>query len=545
MLESLNLRKLGRGVAKLGRLAAKRARLTRAGAVAVEESVHAVVERLEGRQMLSVPNMPSGAGATASPTGINVSWNDASWDEQGFVVERRTGAGIYAQVGTVGANGTSFWDAGVSANTTYTYRVTSFNASGSSYPLETNDISTAWLVNGGAAPAAAASIASGAPMAPGYLSATPASANSISLAWASGSAGQEIGFKIDRATWGGAFVTIATVGQGVTSYTDNAYSGGVTGGTQYTYRVRAYNAQGDSGFSNSSAAVTPTGSGAAVIPVYTPSPVASSGTLAAPGYLSATATSATSIALNWASGSAGQEAGFKIDRATWGGAFTTIATVGQGVTSYTDNAYSGGVTASTQYTYRVRAYDAQGDSGYSNNGTASTPSAGGVVAVPVAAPVVAVPAVVPAASGILAAPGYLTASATSANSIALSWASGSAGQEAGFKIDRAIWGGPFTTIATVGQGVTSFTDNTYTGAVAAGIAYTYRVRAYNAQGDSAYSNSSTATTPSAGGTVSTGSVTPAAVRPTLTSSGLPTAPYNLATVAASSTTIQLMKCPRR
>ncbi len=64
----------------------------------------------------------------------------------------------------------------------------------------------------------------------------------LQLAWVDNSANED-GFKIDRLTGAtGAFVPIATVGANVTSYTDPNLSYG----TNYCYRVRAFNSAGDS-----------------------------------------------------------------------------------------------------------------------------------------------------------------------------------------------------------------------------------------------------------------------------------------------------------
>src|SRR5438067_2904181 len=70
-------------------------------------SIDAVVEALENRQLLSVPNGPFGAAASASTTGVNVIWYDNSNDETGFRVERKTVSGSYATVATLGVNATS------------------------------------------------------------------------------------------------------------------------------------------------------------------------------------------------------------------------------------------------------------------------------------------------------------------------------------------------------------------------------------------------------------------------------------------------------
>ena len=67
--------------------------------------------------------------------------------------------------------------------------------------------------------------------------------------------------------------------------------------------------------------------------------------------------------------------------------------------------------------------------------------------------------------------------------IALAWNDNST-DEIGFKIERAVANGNFTQIATVGADIAAYVDTT----AVTGTAYTYRVRAYNAWGDSAYSN---------------------------------------------------------
>ena len=93
---------------------------------------------------------------------------------------------------------------------------------------------------------------------------------------------------------------------------------------------------------------------------------------AAPSGLAATATSSSTVDLSWTDNS-GDESGFKVERAASGGAFSEIATVGADVTSYGDS----GLAASTTYDYRVRAFNADGDSAYSNTASATTSGTGG------------------------------------------------------------------------------------------------------------------------------------------------------------------------
>src|SRR6202035_5171875 len=96
----------------------------------------------------------------------------------------------------------------------------------------------------------------------------------------------------------------------------------------------------------------------------------------APSGLGATAASATQINLTWtASTDNVGVTGYLIERCQGAGCatFAQIAAPGTG-TTYSDM----GLTASTSYSYRVRATDAAGNlSVYSNTASATTPSGGG------------------------------------------------------------------------------------------------------------------------------------------------------------------------
>ncbi len=88
----------------------------------------------------------------------------------------------------------------------------------------------------------------------------------------------------------------------------------------------------------------------------------------APSNLTAAAISTSQINLTWTDNSS-NESGFYIERskkATSG--FSQIATVGANVTSYQNT----GLSANTNYYYRVRAYNAGGNSAYSNTASAKT-----------------------------------------------------------------------------------------------------------------------------------------------------------------------------
>src|SRR5262249_39762795 len=81
----------------------------------------------------------------------------------------------------------------------------------------------------------------------------------------------------------------------------------------------------------------------------------------------ATTISTTQINLAWQDNSTGEE-GFRIERSINGGSFTQIATVGAGVTSFPNT----GLTPSTNFSYRVRAFIGANNSAFSNTANART-----------------------------------------------------------------------------------------------------------------------------------------------------------------------------
>jgi len=73
---------------------------------------------------------PSLTASLASPTQINLSWNDNCTNEDGYRVERSVSGGTYNQIADIGPNTNSFQNTGLSANSVYSYRVRAYNSQG-------------------------------------------------------------------------------------------------------------------------------------------------------------------------------------------------------------------------------------------------------------------------------------------------------------------------------------------------------------------------------------------------------------------------------
>jgi predicted phage tail protein len=231
-----------------------------------------------------------------------------------------------------------------------------------------------------------------------------------------------------------AFIQVAQL-SGVLTYT----STGLTPGSVYRYRLRAYNSGGQTAYSSVAEATVP------------PSP---------PGYLAVTTVSGNALLLRWSDTNG--ESGFRIERCP-GAACSTFAEVGQVVANMltlTDSS----LQSASLYRYRVRSFNAAGSSGPSIIGQATT---------------------------LPAPPSNLSAAAVSASQINLVWANPAG--STGTRIERCAGANcaTFTAIAQVVAGVASFADRS----LVRGVTYRYRVRAVNSAGPSLPSGIALATTP--------------------------------------------------
>jgi subtilisin family serine protease len=297
------------------------------------------------------------------------------------------------------------------------------------------------------------------PKAPTNLVATATSSSQITLAWTDTS-DNETGFAVERCAGSGCtnYSEITRVNPNIITFADT----GLTAQATYRYRVLAFNAAGNSKYSNIADATT-----AALQPA--PS---------APTNLTSSAVSYNQINLSWSDSSTNED-GFRLERCNGISAncldanFTEIPQLGANVTSYSDV----GLQGQTTYTYRIRAFNSVGPSGYSNATQATT------LAPPPPPP---------------SAPTNLTASVVSDSQINLNWSDTSTTED-GFRIERCIDTAAncvdikFVQIAQFGANVTTFSNF----GLQAQTTYTYRVRAFSTAGFSAYSNVVQATTQAA------------------------------------------------
>ena len=373
------------------------------------------------------PGTPFALTATAmSQTQINLTWADNSGNELGFYVDRSTDSGFAANVVTtpLAANVTTLSVSGLSHNTTYYFQVHAYNNGGDS---------------GNSAPASATTL-DYPPSAPSGLSVTVISYSQINLSWTDTSS-NEMGFYVDRASNSGFSSNLVTtpVGPNVTTFS----ALGLLPNTTYYFQVRAYGSGGPSGNSNMASATT-----LQVAP-------------AAPSGLTPSVISTAQINLTWTDNSSNED-GFYIDRASDSGFSSNVLTSTVGANIRTFSAM--GLSASSTYYFRVRAYNSMGPSANSAPASATT---------------------------LPNAPSALNATVISQTQINLSWTDNSS-DEIGFYIDRATDSGFSTNLITSGVGANVTTFNA-TGLTSASTYY-FRLRAYNLSGPSASSPPTSATT---------------------------------------------------
>jgi len=269
-----------------------------------------------------LPNVPASLRANVSNSEIVLNWADSSNNEDGFTIERMADTGVFASIGSVPANTTTYTDTSVSAGHTYIYRVRSHNVIGNS--AWSNEVTiNAWDS-----------------IAPASLTVTPVSSGRIDLVWTyTGTAGYST--IIERKTGtDGAWAAIYTTARGTLRYSDT----GLSPNTRYFYRIRKSLGTGAFGVSYPNNEV---GEGAYTL----------LGTLS----LSGSAASGNSIYLTWSGNSI--DADVVIERKMANGSFNALSTASYSTTGWYDNT---GLVPGASYTYRIKAKSSTNESNYSS-----------------------------------------------------------------------------------------------------------------------------------------------------------------------------------
>ena len=327
------------------------------------------------------PSAPSGLSVSNTIASLTLKWN-AVTGATGYEVYRAGTDGKYSKITTV--TSTSYVDTNVKNNTQYSYKIKAYNAAGASAfstaaSLKKTQISVSNLK-------------------------ADANGNKVQLSWTGGVTGAE-GYVIYRRTEGGSYAEI-----GRTS--GNTYSDTISAGIKYYYAVAVYSG------SRTEDRCPEVG----VMYLATPSGLSVSNTIA-------------SLTLKW--NAVKGATGYEIYRAGTDGKYSKITTVTS--TSYVDT----NVKNNTQYSYKIKAYNAAGASAFSTAASLKKTQ-------------ISVSNLKADANG---------------NKVQLSWTGGVTGAE-GYVIYRRTEGGSYTEI-----GRTS--GNTYSNTISAGIKYYYAVAVYS------------------------------------------------------------------
>lgn len=186
--------------------------------------------------VLAAPNpmKPTDLVALAFYDQINLLWTDNAPDEEGFIVERKTGIDPYTEIATLGKDTTFFLDTKLTPRKTYYYRVKAFHS------VSESDYSNEAFATTDYPPNQAA-----IPVAPSDLVARVINGVTVELRWNDNSPNEQ-GFRIERRTPGYEFASVGEVSTDVRLYKDDK----TDQDHKYVYRVQAFNSKGSSEYSN-------------------------------------------------------------------------------------------------------------------------------------------------------------------------------------------------------------------------------------------------------------------------------------------------------
>lgn len=326
-------------------------------------------------------------------------WVDNSSIETGYIIYRAISSGSFSEIGRVAGNVTSFTDSGIASNTTYAYKIRSYNAAGASERYSDLLYATTPYNNNGVTSA-------------GNFRAV-ATDSSVTFYWNDQSTGETANLLL-RINPDNTTTTI--------SLPPNTDTHVLTSGLYAGYHYHFYVAATNGSFQDGSNQVVVTGG--AGFPAA-PAP------LTKPQVLTANVVSASQINLTWTENNT-DETGYRVDRVLSGtSAWVTVATLGPNSVAYSDT----GLAASTTYYYRVVSLRPPSPEALSTTIVATT-----------------LPATLNAATNVNIAP-------DNPSNIQVTW-SDTNSIETGYLVERATDDGPYSQIGSLGANAVSFNDTT-------------------------------------------------------------------------------------
>lgn len=390
------------------------------------------------RTLPDPPTPPNSLALTNNGLGLNFIrfyWRNAAFNATGFLIQQSVDNNSWVTVGSIPANDPSFTVQNLNEGQRYFFRVIAFNEGGNSAPSGVLVATTLKRV---------------APNPAFNLAAKTISTTQIDLTWNLGTqdgvTNNRISQEIYRSSISGTdgFIRIATIGDYEASYSDKTG----TPKTTYWYKILTANQQGQSPYSNVARATT-------LGPPFAPTNLTA--------VLANDALGNTVIKSTWKDNS-DDEWGFALERST----DSTFATgvLKADLDSNTVAATSIPIEEGVTYYFRVNASNKYGASKYS-----TTTKLDVVVSVAPNAP-------------------YDLKGTATATEVALKWGDDS-NKEKAFDVERSLDGTTFTKIGSTGRNEVTYSDKT----VSEKTKYSYRVRATNIKGSSAYTNVLVVTTP--------------------------------------------------
>ncbi|MBE0643470.1 MAG: fibronectin type III domain-containing protein, partial [Bacteroidetes bacterium] len=360
---------------------------------------------------ITPPAAPTNLGATPlSPTKVRLTWVDNADNETRYVIEHQSGNDPWGAYPSGPQNVPTYTATNLAPQTVHRFRVKAGNAQFESAYSNTADATTPAFI------------------APSNLKVTTISVDEVGLLWNDNSA-NESHFIVEHMVAGGAWEPRDTLQPNTTTFVVP----GLIPSTNYSFRVLAIEDVYPSEYSNIATATTED--------------------MLAPTELQATAVSFEEVRLHWKDNTP-YELLFIIEMQPSGGVWVPYDTVPANREEWIVT----GLTATTEYWFRIKAVRNVYSSGYSNTAQALT-------------------------KAYLPAPGNLTATLVSQNEVRLDWEDRSNG-ETGFEIERRLDGEDWVFLLqtqpdNVSYNATGLLPDT---------TYTFHVRAVGVDAASSWSN---------------------------------------------------------